>query len=107
MIENGVVWILKVHCACAWHHFKCFIQFKFKTKRNQISIKILSVMDNCSYATLSSINHHRSTLPEMSPEQQKLLIEIRKRKQELLLEMHIKNIFKMIWCGHPIEELQG
>lgn len=48
---------------------------------------MLSVMDNCSYATLSSVNHHTSTLPEMSPEQQKLLIEIRKRKQELLLEI--------------------
>lgn len=45
-------------------------------------------MDNCSYATLSSVNQHTtSTLPEMSPEQQKLLIEIRKRKQELLLEI--------------------
>ncbi|XP_052869701.1 cytohesin-1 isoform X3 [Anopheles cruzii] len=42
-----------------------------------------------SYATMSNISQHAENfpLPELTPEQQKLLIELRRRKQEILLEI--------------------
>uniref|UniRef100_A0A182NBA7 Uncharacterized protein n=1 Tax=Anopheles dirus TaxID=7168 RepID=A0A182NBA7_9DIPT len=42
-----------------------------------------------SYATMSNISQHTENfpLPELTPEQQKLLIELRRKKQEILLEI--------------------
>uniref|UniRef100_A0A182Q6H5 Uncharacterized protein n=1 Tax=Anopheles farauti TaxID=69004 RepID=A0A182Q6H5_9DIPT len=44
-----------------------------------------------SYATMSNISQHTENfpLPELTPEQQKLLIELRRKKQEILLEIQL------------------
>ncbi|XP_021700365.1 cytohesin-1 isoform X1 [Aedes aegypti] len=49
---------------------------------------MVNTMEN-SYATMSNISQHSENfpMPELTPEQQKLLIELRRKKQEILLEI--------------------
>ncbi|KAL9705530.1 hypothetical protein quinque_009048 [Culex quinquefasciatus] len=48
---------------------------------------MVNTMEN-SYATMSNISQHNSeNFPELTPDQQKLLIELRRKKQEILLEI--------------------
>ncbi|XP_065078655.1 cytohesin-1 isoform X2 [Ochlerotatus camptorhynchus] len=49
---------------------------------------MVNTMEN-SYATMSNISQHSESfpMPELTPEQQKLLIELRRKKQEILLEI--------------------
>ncbi|XP_020809376.1 cytohesin-1 isoform X2 [Drosophila kikkawai] len=50
---------------------------------------MISAMDNFDNRSYGAISKGRSefSMPELTPEQQKLLIELRRRKQELLLEI--------------------
>uniref|UniRef100_W8AIF8 Cytohesin-2 n=1 Tax=Ceratitis capitata TaxID=7213 RepID=W8AIF8_CERCA len=51
---------------------------------------MISAMDNRSYGAISKAStagRSDFTTPELTPEQQKLLIELRRKKQELLLEI--------------------
>ncbi|KAJ6646247.1 hypothetical protein Bhyg_01458, partial [Pseudolycoriella hygida] len=52
---------------------------------------MFSMTENSSYATISTItsNNDAFSLPDLSPEQQKRLLEIRKKKHELLLEIQV------------------
>ncbi|KAG4068505.1 hypothetical protein HA402_004846 [Bradysia odoriphaga] len=51
--------------------------------------------ENSSFATISTItsNNDAFSLPDLSPEQQKRLLEIRKKKHELLLEIQVSELF--------------
>ncbi|KAI8038042.1 hypothetical protein M5D96_009083, partial [Drosophila gunungcola] len=50
---------------------------------------MISAMDNFDNRSYGAISKGRSefSMPELTPEQQKLLIELRRKKQELLLEI--------------------
>lgn len=55
---------------------------------------MISAMDNRSYGAISKAStagRSDFTTPELTPEQQKLLIELRRKKQELLLEIQVSD----------------
>uniref|UniRef100_A0A6P4FFA7 Uncharacterized protein LOC108050646 n=1 Tax=Drosophila rhopaloa TaxID=1041015 RepID=A0A6P4FFA7_DRORH len=54
---------------------------------------MISAMDNFDNRSYGAISKGRSefSMPELTPEQQKLLIELRRRKQELLLEIQVSD----------------
>lgn len=55
------------------------------------SLNFLSLGQRCLFCfpSISFYRMHPSSIPDLTPEQQKLLIELRRKKQELLLEIQV------------------